>query len=234
MKKKHKLYGAILGDLAGQPYEFPPMKGPYTNVDIHNPNSHITDDTVMTLASAACILKGSDPAHEYRYWGNMYPDAGYGKGFKEWLISGGGVGTSYGNGCLMRAAPFMYAEDLPGLIRSVQCSHNHEDSFEAVMHLWKMYKGRFISGHGKWRKFEKFEVNAVRTIGFCENAYDFNQSTHNLITKVIECGGDTDTNASIVGELSNFWNQDLTKEDIDYVESKLDEFQLMILREFNK
>ena len=32
------------------------MKGPYTNVNIHNPNSHITDDTIMTLASADFLL----------------------------------------------------------------------------------------------------------------------------------------------------------------------------------
>jgi ADP-ribosylglycohydrolase len=82
--KNYKLYGAILGDLAGQPYEFPPMKGPYNNVDLHNPKAHITDDTIMTLASADHIMYGERDklsiSQYYKWWGNMYPEAGYGKG----------------------------------------------------------------------------------------------------------------------------------------------------------
>lgn len=233
---KYKLYGAILGDLAGQPYEFPVMKGPYTNVKIHNPDSHITDDTVMTLASAASILNGTTAEHEYRKWGEKYPNAGYGKGFQTWLsdLRWDAKRDSYGNGCLMRASPFMWVKDLPGLIKATQCSHNHEDSFLAVMHLWKMYSGQFTSSYGRYRKFEEFKVNSLVTVGFCDDAYDFNKSTHELIIKVIECGGDTDTNASIIGELSNFWQNDITKRDAEYVESKLDSFQLKTLRSFNK
>lgn len=235
MRNKYKLYGAILGDLAGQPYEFPPMKGPYTKVKIHNPDSHITDDTVMTLASAFSIIHETPIGREYKYWARKYPDAGYGKGFKAWVDDKRDVqGDSYGNGCIMRASPFMYTKDLPGLIRSVQCSHNHEDSLTAAFWLWECYVQGLTTKGFVIKKFDKFEVNAKATMNFCMCAADHNRTTHANIIGAIEHGGDTDTNASIVGEMSNFWLQDITKKDAEYVESKLDKFQLETLIKFNK
>ncbi len=56
----------------------------------------------------------------------------------------------------------------------------------------------------------------------------------NILSYVVGCGGDTDTNASIIAELHNYRNNSITKEMADYVESKLDSYLLEILREFNK
>ena len=58
MIKKNKLYGAILGDLAGQPYEFPILTHfpDIKDINLHNPNSVFTDDTLMTLATAKSIM----------------------------------------------------------------------------------------------------------------------------------------------------------------------------------
>lgn len=57
MSYKYKLYGAILGDLAGQPYEFN-YKGNFNEFNIHDKKSNFTDDTIMTLATAKAILEG--------------------------------------------------------------------------------------------------------------------------------------------------------------------------------
>lgn len=243
MKIKHKLYGAILGDLAGQPYEFPVSLGPHKNVNIHNPNSKITDDTVMTLASAAAILGAKHIEAWYRQMGIKYPDAGYGKGFKNWLFQEEGFTTnSWGNGCLMRISPFMYTEDpLPLIMESVMCSHAHEYSILAAIDLYKAYLNDYRHDIRGVEKFTKFEVRADITIKWVLNAF-FNlpmpfkavKTTQRLIKKVIEYGGDTDTNASIIGELSNFWYNDITDKDVAYVDSKLDPFLLKILKEFNK
>lgn len=88
MNNFNKLYGAILGDLAGQPYEYH-FEGDFSDFNIHNPNSHITDDTIMTLASADAVLHNIPFAEAYRAWYLMYPDDkyGYGDNFKAWCKS---------------------------------------------------------------------------------------------------------------------------------------------------
>lgn len=232
----HKLYGAILGDLAGQPYEFPAMKGPYTNVNLHNPNSVITDDTLMTLATADAMLRGVDYSKMYRYWGNVYQGDHYGKGFKAWLkTKPGTIIDSYGNGCLMRISPFMYTDNaLPEIMDSLKESHRHTISYDASYKLYLAYNGLYNKKLGKIKPFKKFKVKADDTLKFCINLADQFDNVHKGIIKAIECGGDTDTNASIVGELLNYRHGGLTRYDIQYVESKLDEYQLEVLHKFNK
>lgn len=241
-KYKYKLYGAILGDLAGQPYEFPVMQGPYTNINIHNPDSKFTDDTIMTLASAAHLVdKKMFPSPEvaYRSFGNVYSGDFYGKSFKEWLKAPSGtINTSYGNGCLMRISPFMYMEEgLPIIMESVMCSHKCQISLESAVRLYNKYKNGLFD-YNKLpiyiTPFSKFEIRADKTVEFCLNLVSQTHGTKNCIIKAISCGGDTDTNASICGELSNYYKKDITEEDARYVESKLDSFLLGILKEFNE
>jgi ADP-ribosylglycohydrolase len=79
-------------------------------------------------------------------------------------------------------------------------------------------------------------VKAKDTFRFCQSVFIYynDKNTHDAIKKVVSCGGDTDTNASIVGELLNYHLQDLTREDIRYVESMLDPYLLDILKRFNE
>lgn len=242
---KYKLYGAILGDLAGQPYEFPAMKGPYTNVNLHNPNSVITDDTIMTLATAAAIINNAktnqDYSFTYKLYGSFYEGDHYGKSFKNWLKSPKGtVNDSFGNGCLMRISPFMYMPEtdtynpLEEIIKSIQESHNHVISYDSVIKLYLAYKDKYNKKSGDIKAFKKFKVRADDTLKFCINLADQCDNVHEGIRMAIECGGDTDTNASIVGELLNYRYNDLTQADIDYVESKLTKMQLSVLRMFNQ
>jgi len=241
-----KLYGAILGDLAGQPYEFK-YKGDYSEFNIHNPNSCFTDDTILTLATAAFMLgKFESFESAYRHLGKRYINAdNFGKGFEAWLATPKGTtNDSWGNGCLMRISPLMYDEnDEDGKIRNniiESCfnSHTHTESIIASLTLHELYNFAgmrvFVKNDEfELKKFEKFDVSAKGTIDFIENAYMHSNSTHKTIEAVIKCGGDTDTNASIIGELMNYTFNDLTLEDKLYVESKLDRFLLNILLEFN-
>jgi len=242
-KYKYKLYGAILGDLCGQPHEFPIMKGPYTNINIHNSESHITDDTIMTLASADFLLddgtKYKSIEDAYKTFGEKYPGDYYGKNFKEWLKTfHGTVNNSYGNGCLMRISPFMYVENsLPLIMESVMCSHRHQISIESVIKLYNRYKNGYKDYSYRMSyiaPFKEFQVQADKTVDFCLNLACQIHGTHNSIIKAVECGGDTDTNASICGEIANYFTWDITEADAKYVESKLDPFLLKILKEFNE
>lgn len=88
------MYGAILGDMIGSPYEFD--QGNKSKVfPLFTGESHFTDDTVMTIAVAEALMKtAGDPddgvvrealVDRLQYWGRKYPDAGYGARFTGWL-----------------------------------------------------------------------------------------------------------------------------------------------------
>lgn len=243
----NKLYGAILGDLAGQPYEFN-YKGDYSEFNIHNPNSHITDDSIMTLATAAYML-GKFESFEiaYKTFFQKYQGDLYGSKFREWCATPNGtVGNSFGNGCLMRVSPCMYYADKKlaktMVVESAFCSHLHPESLISILYLANLYREAKLrkhvskfhpENHIKYAK-NKFYIKADDTVELINHLYWITDSTHDTIKDTVLLGGDTDTNASIVGELMNFTFNDLTQQDKDYVESKLDSYLLDILISFNK
>ncbi len=252
MSYKYKLYGAILGDLAGQPYEFK-YKGDYSEFNLHDERSRFTDDTIMTLATAGYLLgKFNSFDGAYRLLGNKYINLDcFGKKFKEWLSTNcGETFDSWGNGCLMRISPIMYlgldnnkTKEL--IVESCMNSHNHPKSIIAALGLYSIYRtstyqdSDFIlkykfDRYQNFIKFDKFDVSAEGTLEFIRKSAFDTYNTQLTIEKTVKCGGDTDTNASIAGELHNYIFQDLTKEDIEYVESKLDPYLLGILHEFNE
>mgnify|MGYP000966828532 CR=1 FL=1 len=239
------LYGAILGDLAGQPYEYK-YKGNFSEFNIHDKRSTITDDTIMTLATAAYLLgKFSSFKQAYQTIGLKYFDDYFGTFFKDWLQGKYKVGTSYGNGCLMRVSPCIYLSKECALEQAVQstlCSHQHPKSIIAVMNLMMLYKeaglrrvaSKYKAGSHIEYARNKFMIQADDTLELINHLYWISNSTHETIEHTVKLGGDTDTNASIIGELMNYTFNDLTKEDVEYVESKLDSYLLDILITFNK
>ena len=88
------MYGAILGDMIGSPYEFD--RGEKIKAfPLFIETSRFTDDTVMTVAVADALLYAGKDAEEEKictavvssmqHWGRKYPNAGYGGKFREWL-----------------------------------------------------------------------------------------------------------------------------------------------------
>lgn len=87
------MYGALLGDMIGAPYEFD--KGNKSKeFPLFCENSRFTDDSVMTIAVAEALLDSrflDDDSiraaliKSMRKWGKKYPDAGYGRKFLCWL-----------------------------------------------------------------------------------------------------------------------------------------------------
>ena len=174
--------------------------------------------------------------------GNGYGDF-YGAGFRAWLKTPLETGNnSWANGCLMRVSPFMYFPNpLLNSIKSCLCSHNHEESISSVVRLHNLYEisgtreiSNSLVNDSVFKKFEFFNIKALDTINFIEEAYWYSNSTSETIKKVISLGGDTDTNACIIGELMNFTFNDLSDDICNYVESKLDDYLLDILTRFNK
>ena len=108
------MYGAILGDIVGSPYEFDCNNYKAKDFPLFSRRSDFTDDTVMTLAVAKALLstRGKDDAaiktalvREMQQLGRAYPDRGYGTHFGGWLYEDDPQPyQSYGNGSAMRVS----------------------------------------------------------------------------------------------------------------------------------
>ena len=90
------MYGAILGDIVGSPYEFDCNNYKAKDFPLFSRRSDFTDDTVMTLAVAKALLssRGQDDTaiktalvREMQRLGRSYPDRGYGARFSRWLYA---------------------------------------------------------------------------------------------------------------------------------------------------
>lgn len=140
------MLGAILGDIIGSPYEFDHNNIKTTQFPLFRPDSHFTDDTIMTLAVGEALKKGyKDPqettAHlitSLQHWGRRYPDAGYGARFMGWLFQEHPAPyNSFGNGSAMRvsAAAWLYdtrkeVEAYAKLTAAV--THNHPEGIKGA------------------------------------------------------------------------------------------------------
>lgn len=141
------MYGAILGDMIGAPYEFD--RGKKTkNFPLFVDASQFTDDTVMTIAVADALLELPADVSDDRIckavvdamlrWGRKYPHAGYGGRFGEWLRSATPRPYgSYGNGSAMRvsAVGWLYptlekTRNIAQLTAAV--THNHPEGIKGA------------------------------------------------------------------------------------------------------
>ena len=141
------MYGAILGDMIGAPYEFD-RGSKSKDFPMFTEESHFTDDTVMTVAVAEALLTAHEGASDevirdslvssMHRWGKKYPNAGYGASFIEWLRSGNTKPYgSYGNGSAMRvsSAGWLYStiEETRRIARlTAEVTHNHPEGIKGA------------------------------------------------------------------------------------------------------
>ena len=141
------MFGAILGDIIGSPYEFD-MGDKTKEFPLFSKRSEFTDDTVMTIAVADVFLDSNlvmddniirekliDSMHKY---GKTFPDAGYGGRFGAWLFLGGREPyNSWGNGSAMRVSSVGWLFDDLGMVRhmarlSAEVTHNHPEGIKGA------------------------------------------------------------------------------------------------------
>ena len=140
------MYGAILGDMIGAPYEFD-RGGKTKDFPLFTEDSRFTDDTVMTIAVAEALMEAEDGAlpevgellvRSMQKWGRKYPDAGYGGRFARWLRTKDPQPYgSYGNGSAMRvsAAGWLYdtLETTRRMARrTAEVTHNHPEGIKGA------------------------------------------------------------------------------------------------------
>ena len=170
------MYGAILGDIVGSPYEFDCNSYKAKDFPLFSRHSNFTDDTVMTLAVAKALLSshGQDDAaikatlvREMQRLGRTYPDRGYGTHFGGWLYEDAPQPyRSYGNGSAMRVSPAAWlaknmAETLHLAHLTAEVSHNHPEGIKgAQATAAAIFLAR--TGHGK----EKIKAYVEREFGY--------------------------------------------------------------------
>ena len=140
------MYGAILGDMIGAPYEFD--RGNKTkDFPLFSRRSEFTDDSVMTIAVAEALMNTLGRSDEeiknalvasMQKWGHMYPDAGYGGRFYHWLRARHPEPYgSYGNGSAMRVSSagwlFETLEETRRMARlTAEVTHNHPEGIKGA------------------------------------------------------------------------------------------------------
>ena len=139
------MYGAILGDIIGSPYEFD-MGDKTKDFPLFNEISGFTDDSVMTIAVADALLcEAKDPeriktllVYSMQRWGRKDPDAGYGGMFLRWLFEDDPQPYgSFGNGSAMRVSSAGWLYDTLEETRekarlTAEVTHNHPEGIKGA------------------------------------------------------------------------------------------------------
>ena len=141
------MYGAILGDIIGSPFEFD--RGDKTkNFDLFSEGCGFTDDSVMTIAVGEALLAVGPEAvvkeieeavaSNMQDLGKRYPHAGYGGSFRHWLKENNPKPYgSYGNGSAMRVSAAGWLYDSIERTREVarataNVTHNHPEGIKGA------------------------------------------------------------------------------------------------------
>lgn len=141
------MYGAILGDIIGSPFEFD--RGDKTKeFELFTEGCGFTDDTVMTIAIGKALLAVGTDASEMEIkkaviaemcdWGKRYPNAGYGARFRYWLKDKNPKPyNSFGNGSAMRVSAAGWLYRSLGRTREVarytaEVTHNHPEGIKGA------------------------------------------------------------------------------------------------------
>lgn len=224
------MYGAIIGDLAGSIYEFNQIKK-ISSISVNKiieENSFYSDDTILTIAILDSILNGNKNYENYikkyikenlNYKPNYKPY--FKTTFSPQLIkwcNGELEGKSKGNGAIMRISPIGYLfnteQDIKknSLLATIP-SHNSKEAIDASQIVSLIiYYGRLGMSKEEiinklnisldYQPFNKFNTTCSETLPNCLYALFSSNSFEEAIRKIISYGGDTDTNACIVGSMA--------------------------------
>lgn len=201
------MYGAILGDIIGSVYEFNNVKS--KSFQILGDASHITDDTVMTIAIAEALMKSlsiqnyeiskEDITKEciigsMKKWGRRYPNAGYGGRFLQWLNNHEKEPyNSWGNGSAMRVSSVGWLFGDIDTTRRVarwtaEVTHNHPEGIkgaEAVATAIYLARTGEYKSHIKEYITQEFGYNLERKIDEIRPTYQFDVSCQGSIPEAI-------------------------------------------------
>ena len=223
------MWGAIIGDLAGSIYEYEQVKSikKVNNKEIISDKAFFSDDTILTIAILDAIEHDKDYEKYLRLYGNKYAlykpnfmpyfKTSFSPEYMKWL-NNEKEGNSIGNGAMMRISPVGYMFESEEEVRknsrlATIPSHNSEEAIRCseTIALIIYYARKGLNKREiidklniklQYRPFEVFNSTCGQTIDNCLYALFTSSSFEESINKVISYGGDTDTNACIVGSMA--------------------------------
>ncbi len=225
------MLGAIAGDIIGSIYERNGIKT--KDFPVFSPGCCFTDDTVLTVAIADAILNGGEYAERLKQYYRRYPNAGYGKSFRDWGKSDSSEPyNSWGNGSAMRVSPVGFAFDnLDTVLREAKCTaevtHNHPEGIKGAQ---ATAAAVFLARTGNDKAAIKsyiettFNYDLEQTLNQIRPTYRFDVSCQgsvpqaiiaflestdfeDAIRNAVSLGGDSDTIACIAGGIAQaFYN----------------------------
>lgn len=220
------MIGAIAGDIIGSPYEFRGIKT--IDFPLFSEVSTFTDDTVLTIAVADCLVNGRDYTAALKEYGHRYPHAGYGGMFAAWLQSPVSAPYgSYGNGSAMRVSPVGFARNSLDEVmleaeRSSAVTHNHPEGIKGAQAIAAaIYLARTGKSKPEIRDYVQstFGYDLNRTLDDIRPTYVFDETCQgsvpeaiiafldsvdyeDAVRKAISLGGDADTLACMAGGIA--------------------------------
>jgi ADP-ribosylglycohydrolase len=220
------MLGAIAGDVIGSVHEFIGTKT--TNFPLFDRESRFTDDTVLAVAVADCLLNGLDYVDTFHRYAAEYPHAGYGLRFLGWVRSGAREPyNSWGNGSAMRVPAVAYAFDsmtdvLAEAARSAAVTHSHPEGIRGAQataaavfmartgrsksdmreSLERMFGYDLSQTLDDIRPTYRFDESCQRTVPPAIISFLESTGFEDAVRKAISLGGDADTLACIAGAVA--------------------------------
>lgn len=225
------MIGAIIGDIIGSTREFYYKKDDNMEYDLILNSSEITDDTILTCATANALMTNFDFNENYYNFTKDNPQimGGYGGLFVKWIYKGKNRKPykSYGNGSAMRVSPIGWFYDneeevLKVAKKSAEVTHNHPEGIKgAQVVAWSIFKLRNGTSKKELKQLieQKFNYDLNFNLVELNKNYKFEPSCQKTVPQAIFCflesssfeetmrnvlyiGGDTDTIGAIAGSIA--------------------------------
>lgn len=252
------IIGAVIGDVIGSVFEWNNVKT--TDFNLYNPKCDFTDDTVLTIAVADCLINKKDFAKTIWDYARNYPGRGYGGNFRNWLQTNDlKPYGSFGNGSAMRVSAVGFAfNDLETVLelaqQTAEVTHNHREGIKGAQ---ATAAAIFLARKGRSKQeikayiASKFNYNLDFSLDEIRPTYKFDETCQGSVPQAIvaflesadfehairlaiSIGGDSDTIACITGGIASAYYKHIPTEITDFVLARLPVEYIEVLNKFDE
>lgn len=252
------MIGSIAGDIIGSTYEILNTKN--KNFNLYRPFSIYTDDTILTIATADCILKDGNFSEYYRKYFLNHPWRMfmYGPKFTKWaILNEKQPYGSMGNGSAMRVSPVGFmANSLDQALylaeKTAKVTHNHPEGIKGAKAVAStIYLSRLgwskedvkeyvesSFGYNLSISYEELKLT-YKGGGTCQDsvpqaiiAFLYSDSYEDAIRNAVSIGGDSDTIACITGGIAEAYYKEIPQFILDNTYKRLNSNFISVIKEF--
>lgn len=223
------MLGAIIGDLAGSIYEYEQFQKvtPIKVKNIIENDAFFSDDTILTIAILDAVLNQKDYAETLKAYTKRFSEkvpanipyfkTMFSPSFTNWAY-GKQDGLSNGNGAMMRISPIGYLFNTEKEVKeqatlATTPSHNTTEAITSAKTVAMIifYARRGFSKQQIIDKLQlkikkpivkEFNYTCAQTLDICLYCLFRANSFEESLKLALSFGGDTDTNACIVGSMA--------------------------------